>query len=186
MDAVRLNRRLLRVEQQAGAADPGCPDCRDRRGLTAAIICQRLPDGTTTDAEGGPAPCERCGEVPEKVVRIVEVVVKSRKDPGPPGGRGPARAGAAGRKGTAVSLHTHLSRLESARAASDAAAFIRRWEALRDDPRVSAAEAAVRRLMREADAAAGHPLPPAKWLDIPGIDEAMQRLFCAVNACEGS
>jgi hypothetical protein len=73
-----INQRLRRLEQRVG--DPGCPACRDRRGHTVMVRSRRLPDGTTLPLESEPGPCERCGEVAEFIIEIVETVVESREN----------------------------------------------------------------------------------------------------------
>ena len=70
---MRLYQRLQRLEQQVG--DRGCPECRQRRGRTALLLAERLPDGRSRAIGVGPVPCSRCGDVPEQVVRLVKVVV---------------------------------------------------------------------------------------------------------------
>ena len=70
---MKIYQRLLRLEQRVG--DRGCPVCRHRRGRTALLVAERLPDGTSRALGVGPAPCSRCGDVPEEVVRLVMVVV---------------------------------------------------------------------------------------------------------------
>ena len=77
-----LSKRLARLERQAGLSDR--PACRDRRGLTVLVEAWESPDGSVGPAEDLPAPCPRCGEVPEQVVEIVEIVVDSA-DAGPAG-----------------------------------------------------------------------------------------------------
>jgi hypothetical protein len=37
--------------------------------------CQELPDGTRVHERDLPPPCPACGEVPEEIVEIIEVVV---------------------------------------------------------------------------------------------------------------
>jgi hypothetical protein len=41
------------------------------------VISEKQEDGTVPEPEGLPEPCERCGEVPEKVLHIIEEVVPS-------------------------------------------------------------------------------------------------------------
>jgi hypothetical protein len=41
------------------------------------VFSEELDDGTITEPEGMPAPRKRCGEIPDRVVHIVEVVVGS-------------------------------------------------------------------------------------------------------------
>jgi hypothetical protein len=38
------------------------------------------PDGTISAETNDPPPCERCDEVPEEVMEIVEVIVDTRED----------------------------------------------------------------------------------------------------------
>ena len=85
-----------------------------------------------------------------------------------------------------MSLRRRLSRLEEVSADALVETFFRRFRERRDDAGVSAAADEVFRVMAEADAAAGRALTPAECLRIPGIDETMQRLISALNACEGS
>jgi hypothetical protein len=70
---MNLRNRLKRLEQNAGAG--GCPACRDRRAIDVLVSAEQLPDGTTVPIEPLPPPCERCGEVPELVVLVVEEIV---------------------------------------------------------------------------------------------------------------
>ena len=69
----KLRNRLHRLER--GAPDPGCPACRDRRGRIVMVDARLRADGTETQIEGRPTPCECCGEMPEFIVQIVETVV---------------------------------------------------------------------------------------------------------------
>jgi hypothetical protein len=75
---MRLSGRLHRLERRVG--DTGCPACRDRRGRVVLVTSRSLPDGKTEPQGDWPPPCERCGEVPEQVVEIVETVVGTRED----------------------------------------------------------------------------------------------------------
>jgi hypothetical protein len=70
---------LAKLERSA-ALDGGCPACRHRRGQTVSVFSDANDDGTFPGPEGLPTPCERCGEIPEQVVHIVEVVVGSSAD----------------------------------------------------------------------------------------------------------
>ena len=70
---MRLHKRLQRLEQRVGDGD--CLACRHRRGRTALLMAERLLDGTSRALGVGPAPCGRCGDVPEQVVKLVKVVV---------------------------------------------------------------------------------------------------------------
>jgi hypothetical protein len=70
-----LRTRLQRLERNT--IDAGCPACRDRRGRIVFLTAERLPDGTVAVVEGEPAPCALCGEVPEKIIEVVERVVEA-------------------------------------------------------------------------------------------------------------
>ena len=90
-----------------------------------------------------------------------------------------------------MSLRNRLSRLE--RMSGDAGveevdSFFRRLHEHCHDPEVSAAVDNIWELMREAEAALGHPITPRQWLDDRwmeswGLIEANNRLFRAVHAC---
>jgi hypothetical protein len=73
---MRIRARLQRLEKTC-PIDRVCPACRHRREDVVRAIIQQNDDGTTTEPEGLPAPCAHCGESPEKVLAIVEVVVES-------------------------------------------------------------------------------------------------------------
>ena len=73
---MKLRGRLQRLEQMA-AVHGACPACRHRRGLTVTVISDQHDDGTVTEPEGLPAACERCGEIPERIIQIVVVVVSA-------------------------------------------------------------------------------------------------------------
>jgi hypothetical protein len=79
---VRLTGRLRRLEGNARERgllpEPGCPACRDRRGLTVFVRSRVGADGAVLWEEEGPAACAACGEVPEDVTEIVEQVVLDR------------------------------------------------------------------------------------------------------------
>ncbi len=75
---MNLRGRLTRLERSVG--DAACLACRDRRGLFVKRTGRELADGTVRFEEPEPAPCPRCGEVPEVVVTIIEVVVETRED----------------------------------------------------------------------------------------------------------
>jgi hypothetical protein len=70
---------LAKLERNA-VFDGGCPACRHRRGQLVTVFSEEQDDGTITEPEGPPSVCARCGEVPEQVVRVVEVVVDSPAD----------------------------------------------------------------------------------------------------------
>ena len=78
MGIATLRTRLRRLESQA--SDGSCPACRQRRGLSITVFSEELDDGTITEPEGMPAPCERCGEIPERIVHVIESVVKDTED----------------------------------------------------------------------------------------------------------
>jgi hypothetical protein len=46
-----------------------------QRGRHAFVTVEETPDGGTTYPDGKPAKCERCGIVPEFVIKVVEWVV---------------------------------------------------------------------------------------------------------------
>ena len=69
-----LRTRLQRLERNSIDAD--CPACRDRRGQMFVRVAERLPDGTVADGDDLPQPCARCGQIPERVIQVVETVVE--------------------------------------------------------------------------------------------------------------
>ena len=71
---MKLRARLQRLERSS-AFDGHCPACRPRRGTSVTVFSEERDDGTVTEPEGMPLPCERCGEVPEQVFHVLEVVV---------------------------------------------------------------------------------------------------------------
>ncbi len=88
---MNLRGRLRRLERSVGAA--GCPACRDRRGRFLQRTGREQADGSVVFEEPAPAPCRRCGQVPEHVVEIVEVVVESPADVARVGARTAAASG---------------------------------------------------------------------------------------------
>jgi len=72
---MRLKTRLQRLVTRLGLE--ACPECRDRRGQTILVDWEENEDGSVKQPEGMPVPCERCGEIPEEVIWIKEVVVPS-------------------------------------------------------------------------------------------------------------
>jgi hypothetical protein len=42
--------------------------------------CQELPDGSRVHERDLPSSCPACGEVPEEIVEIIEVIVETRTD----------------------------------------------------------------------------------------------------------
>jgi hypothetical protein len=71
-----LRTRLQRLERNS--IDIGCPACRNRRGQVLVRVAERLPEGSVAVHSEEPQPCARCGQVPEHIIEIVEVVVKER------------------------------------------------------------------------------------------------------------
>ena len=78
--AVRLQARLQRLERRIIAERGTCPACRERHGHTVFIRSRRQPDGTVVSFNPEPEPCARCGEIPELVIQIIEVVVANREE----------------------------------------------------------------------------------------------------------
>ena len=52
-----------------------CPVCRDRHGRAVLIDAVELPDGTVVPRQPEPAPCARCGQIPEQIIRVIPIVV---------------------------------------------------------------------------------------------------------------
>lgn len=76
-----LRRRLQRLERHK--IDRVCPACRKRRGQVVMVESVEMPDGTvvaTNPLAEEPQPCTRCGQIPEQIIRIVEVVVEKGSD----------------------------------------------------------------------------------------------------------
>jgi hypothetical protein len=74
------------------------------------------------------------------------------------------------------------------RGATDVDALFERMREHGDDPRVSAALYDVLRLMKEVEAALGHPITSREWLDDRwmenrGLVEAINRIFRVVHEC---
>ena len=75
-----LRRRVQRLEQHLGRSR-ACPACRDRGARTVLVSASQRPDGSVAPAsEELPEACARCGEVAERVIEIVEIVLEP---PGP-------------------------------------------------------------------------------------------------------
>jgi hypothetical protein len=64
-----LRTRLRRLEQKL--PDPGCLSCRDRRGRIVFVTARALADGSFVTVAGDPEPCERCGQVAERIIREI-------------------------------------------------------------------------------------------------------------------
>jgi hypothetical protein len=74
-----LRTRLRRLERCLPHG--GCASCGHRRGLDALVAAELLPDGTQTYSEGHPTPCSACGEIPERIITIVEMLVEAGGGP---------------------------------------------------------------------------------------------------------
>jgi hypothetical protein len=44
------------------------------------VTARQESDGSLTHTEGAPAPCPSCGQTPEHLIEVVEIVVESRED----------------------------------------------------------------------------------------------------------
>jgi hypothetical protein len=64
-----LHTRLRRLEQKL--PDPGSLGCWDRRGRIVFVTARALADGSVVTVAGYPQPCERCGQVPERIIREI-------------------------------------------------------------------------------------------------------------------
>jgi hypothetical protein len=71
---VSLSNRLDKLER---VTPPVCPACADRRGLV--VLATVGPGGRTDNTPPPPPPCELCGETPEQIIEIEEVVVEAAK-----------------------------------------------------------------------------------------------------------
>ena len=70
-----IRTRLMKLEQPfvRGA----CPACGTRTGLIQDLfVCEQAPDGELIPMDGKelPKPCPRCGQLPDVLVEILEVV----------------------------------------------------------------------------------------------------------------
>ena len=73
-----LHTRLRRLEQKL--PDPGCLACRDRRGRIEFVTAHTLADGSVVTVAGYPEPCERCGQVAERIIqKIMPYVAPGRQ-----------------------------------------------------------------------------------------------------------
>lgn len=68
-----LRTRLQRLERHVVVA--GCPACCDRRGQILVRVAEQLLDGTVASVDDLPPPCAGCGQIPERVIQVVEAVV---------------------------------------------------------------------------------------------------------------
>jgi hypothetical protein len=71
----RVRSRLDRLEQSIGPHR--CPGCRDRVGLAVFVDAVEQPDGTLRRIGDLPEPCTVCGEIPESITLIAEVLVEA-------------------------------------------------------------------------------------------------------------
>jgi hypothetical protein len=69
---MNLRARLRRLERTTIVA--GCPACRERRGRTVLLTARGLPDGTLAPGEDEPQPCVSCGQIPEQIIKVLEVI----------------------------------------------------------------------------------------------------------------
>ena len=76
---MRIRAILTKLERRLGVA--GCPLCRLRRRDTVRVAVEPLPGGTNNAVEAYPAPCLRCGDVPEQVIELTEIVVGAEARP---------------------------------------------------------------------------------------------------------
>jgi hypothetical protein len=65
---MKLRQRLARLEQRC--AQRRCPGCDHRRGRVILMEPDPLTGGSV-EKSAWPAPCSRCGQVPEFIVEIV-------------------------------------------------------------------------------------------------------------------
>jgi hypothetical protein len=73
---MKIRARLQRLEKTC-SIDHSCPACRERRGRPTLVIREQLADGMGTEPNGMPAPCVKCGQIPEQIIEIVEKIVAS-------------------------------------------------------------------------------------------------------------
>jgi hypothetical protein len=86
-----IREKIARLEAQAerarlqrlgeGALEIVCPACSDRSGRTILVTERRSADGTLLPQKSQkiPEPCPQCGQVPESIIRVVEVLVETRE-----------------------------------------------------------------------------------------------------------
>ena len=70
---MRIRAILTKLERRLGVG--GCPHCRLRRRDTVLVAVEPTQEGMNTAPEAYPAHCLRCGDIPEQVVELTEVVV---------------------------------------------------------------------------------------------------------------
>jgi hypothetical protein len=83
--------RLRRLERDLGVAH-GCPACQHRQGRTVLVEARELPDGTVVPDQPKPAPCARCGEVPELIIQVIVTMVEAPAGPARLSGAEPERS----------------------------------------------------------------------------------------------
>lgn len=71
----RFRRLAVEARRQGFGGTSGCPACRDRRGRTVFITSREQLAGTVAPGPEALPPCAACGQVPEMVIEVVEVVV---------------------------------------------------------------------------------------------------------------
>ena len=76
---MRIRAILARLERRLGVG--GCPFCRSRRHDTMLVAAEPTHDEINTVLEAYPAPCPYCGDVPEQVIELTEVVVAEEVRP---------------------------------------------------------------------------------------------------------
>jgi hypothetical protein len=68
-----LRRRLARLERSG--PDGSCLTCRERRGLTPLVTVRQMAHESGVPFGSEPAPGAWCGQVPEQIIEVVEVVM---------------------------------------------------------------------------------------------------------------
>lgn len=76
---MRIRAILAKLERRLGAGD--CPFCRSRRRDTVLMAAEPLPSETSNALEAYPAPCPRCGNIPEQVIELAEVILDAEARP---------------------------------------------------------------------------------------------------------
>jgi hypothetical protein len=71
---MRLRARLAKLERSK-LLNQSCPACAHRRGLSVLISADEDGQAMVAEADRLPAPCARCGEIPEQIIYVIEVVV---------------------------------------------------------------------------------------------------------------
>ena len=76
---MRIRAILAKLERRLGVG--GCPCCRSRRHDTLLVAAEPTQDEINTALEAYPDPCPRCGDIPEQVIELTEVVVAAEARP---------------------------------------------------------------------------------------------------------